>query len=217
MIRGFSAEIPKFGITVILGQNSSGKTTIFRALIKCIRPKSGAIYLNGKDIEMIRIGELPNFLSYSPAELVDNIGLKVLDIVSATKRGSRWISEKEAIAALDYLGISGLSEKIFNELSTGQKRLALIARSVAAEAPIILLDEPTSSLDPTNKRKILDAIKKLSRKNAAVVIATHDLDLANESDWVIALKKGVALKSGTRKGVVTSKLLSELYESKIKI
>lgn len=165
----------------------------------------------------MRIGELPNYVSYSPSELDDPVGMSVLNIVSSAKRGERWLKEGEALEALERLNIGCLSDKNFNELSTGQRRLVLIARSVAAKTPIILLDEPTSGLDPSNKQRIMQVIKQMSGRRLTVVIATQDLDVALESDWVIAIKDGKVSASGPSKDVITGRMLSELYDSSIRV
>jgi ABC-type cobalamin/Fe3+-siderophores transport system ATPase subunit len=216
-VKNFSAVIPKSRITVLLGQNGSGKTTVLRALVKYLKPRTGSIHFGSRNLADIKIEELPIYVSYSPSELDDHVGMSALNVVSSAKRGRRWLREDEAREALERLNIGYLSGKSFNEMSTGQRRLVLIARSLAAKTPIILMDEPTSGLDPSNKQRIMRVIRGMSSKKLTVVIATQDLDVALESDWVIAIKEGKVSASGPSESVMTSGTLSKLYDSRIRV
>lgn len=217
VVTGLNASVPGNGITALLGQNGCGKTTLLRALIKNIRPIEGTIYLRGEDLGGIGIEALPMHLSYAPAALEDMVGIRVIDLVSNARKAGRWLRQSEAMLALSSVGMGSLSDSLFNELSTGQKKLALIARSIAIDAPIALLDEPTSGLDPTNKQIIRSVISGLSVQKSSVIIATHDLDLALRSDYVIALKNGTLFKSGPASDVLTSRNLTLLYGSRISV
>ena len=217
IVAGLNARVPGRGITALLGQNGCGKTTVMRSLIKHIGLRMGKIYLNGDDIDKIEVEDIPRYVSYAPAELEDVMGLRVIDLVSNARKGGRWMLKAEAALALREVGIGSLSERMFNELSTGQKKLSLIARSLAISAPIALLDEPTSGLDPTNKQLIYKVIRRLARQQTSILIATHDLDLAFLSDYVVALKEGALFKSGTAMDVLNGRVLTGLYDSRIDV
>lgn len=212
-----SADIPKPGITVILGQNGSGKTTLLRSLIKYTAVKGGSITVAGRDLGGISLDELPNYVAYAPAGIEDQMGFTALDIVASARNSGGWVTEDEAARALRYLRMGHVANRRFGELSSGQARMVLIARALASNAPTILLDEPTSNLDISNKRKIMDMIRVLARRRLSVVVATHDLDIALISDWVIAMKKGEIVRSGTRAELVNSQLLSGLYDTRVRV
>ena len=217
VLRKINAEIPRPGITVILGQNGSGKTTLLRSLIKYTTVKSGYITIYGKDLGRISLNDLPNYVAYAPAWLEDQMGFTALDIVSSARISGRWITREEAAEVLEYLHIAHLAHKRFGGLSSGQMKMVLIARALASKAPIIMLDEPTSGLDISNKKRIMKMIGMLSERKLSVVVATHDLDIALISDWIIAIKNGRIINSGARNGLISSELLSDLYDTGVRV
>jgi iron complex transport system ATP-binding protein len=217
ILRKINAEIPKPGITTILGQNGSGKTTMLRSLIKYTAVKGGSITMAGKDLGRIPLNELPNYVAYAPAWLEDQMGFTALNIVSSARISGRWITEDEAAEVLEYLHIGYLAQKRFGELSSGQMKMVLIARALASRAPTVMLDEPTSGLDISNKRRIMKMIHMLAERKLSVVVATHDLDIALISDWIIAIKNGSIISSGARNEVISSALLSDLYDTNVRV
>ena len=217
ILRKINAEIPKPGITTILGQNGSGKTTMLRSLIKYTAVKGGSITMAGKDLGRIPLNELPNYVAYAPAWLEDQMGFTALNIVSSARISGRWITEDEAAEVLEYLHIGYLAQKRFSELSSGQMKMVLIARALASGAPTVMLDEPTSGLDISNKKRIMKMIRMLAERRLSVVVATHDLDIALISDWVIAIKNGSIIDSGARNKIISSALLSDLYDTNVRM
>jgi iron complex transport system ATP-binding protein len=107
---------------------------------------------------------------------------------------------------------------MFNELSTGQKRLVLIARALVSKAPLLLLDEPTSNLDLGNKYRVISILRKITdERGITVITAGHDIDLALSSDWVVAIKDGELLAMGSPDDVINEDTLSKLYGINIKV
>jgi len=107
---------------------------------------------------------------------------------------------------------------MFNELSTGQKRLVLIARALVSKAPLLLLDEPTSNLDLGNKYRVISILRKIvDKRDITVITAGHDIDLALSSDWVVAIKNGELLAMGSPDDVINEDTLSKLYGINIKV
>jgi iron complex transport system ATP-binding protein len=210
VISNLTAQAPGGKLTSLLGRNGSGKTTVLRAMVKHILPISGAICIGGRDLGALDVSDLPRYLSYTPSE-AGNVGLKCIDVVSSGKRHGSWINPKQALGALKELAIPGLSNKQFDEISTGQKRLVLIARAMAIGAPVALFDEPTLGLDPSNRSSVVRAIKDMSaRHGTTAIVATQDTGLAAMSDWLIAIKDGEAMASGPAR-ILTRKMLSMLY------
>jgi iron complex transport system ATP-binding protein len=107
---------------------------------------------------------------------------------------------------------------MFNELSTGQKRLVLIARALVSKAPLLLLDEPTSNLDLGNKYRVISILRKIvDERDITVITAGHDIDLALSSDWVVAIKDGELLAMGSPDDIINEDTLSKLYGINIKV
>ena len=194
----------------MLGPNGSGKTTILRAMIKIIEPICGRILINGTDIADIRIAELPDIISYAPADFDDQMWMSALNVIMSAKISGRWIKEKEALCAMEEMGISDLAYARFGELSTGQKRLVLLARAFASKAKILLLDEPTSGLDMRNKDIVKRQIMKISKK-CTVITATHDMELARSSGKIIPLVGGKAISAGDPRKMLTKVMIKRVY------
>ncbi|GAB6945005.1 ABC transporter ATP-binding protein [Vulcanisaeta sp. JCM 14467] len=218
VIRDIVLGIPRSSLTTILGPNGSGKTTLLRAIIRYARIFGGYVYIDGKSIDEVPIRDLPRYISYSPAEIYSQMALTVLDVVMSSRNGNGWVSKDDAIKALRYLGIDNIVNRRFDELSTGQKRLVLIARALASGAPLLLMDEPTSNLDLGNKYRVIHALRRIvNDKGVTVIAASHDIDLALASDWVVALRNGEVMAMGHPSDVISEGVLSELYGVNVKV
>mgnify|MGYP001772937200 CR=1 FL=1 len=218
VIRDIVLVIPRASLTTILGPNGSGKTTLLRAIIKYARIFGGYVYIDGKSIDEISIRDLPKYVSYSPAEIYSQMALTVLDVIMSSRNGGGWVGRDEAVEALRYLGIDSIASRRFDELSTGQKRLVLIARALVSGAPLLLMDEPTSNLDLGNKYRVINALRKIvNDRGVTVIVASHDIDLALASDWVVALRNGEVMAMGHPGDIISDKVLSELYGVNVKV
>lgn len=218
IIKDITLTIPRPGLTTILGPNGSGKTTLLRSLIKYAKVFGGYVFIDGKDVRNIEISDLPKYVSYSPAEINSQMLLTVRDVILSTRKGVNWVTEDDALSILRYLGIQGLMKRKIDELSTGQKRLVLIARSLVSGAPLMLIDEPTSNLDLGNKYRIIRVLRGIvDERGAAVVVASHDIDVALASDWVVAVRNGELVAVGSPYDVIRDDVLSELYGVKARV
>ena len=217
VISNVYAEIRKPGINTILGRNGSGKTTLLRSLIKYTGRSSGKAMFGDVDIDDICVEDLPCYVSYSPAILNESMGFTAINIVSSARKGNGWVEKDDAMKALGLLNAAPLAYRNFSELSAGQMRIVLMARAVASESPTIMLDEPTSNLDVANKAAVIGIMKGLASRGFAILVATHDLEVAFASDWIIAMKDGKVIRSGKREDIISSASLSELYGTRINV
>ena len=128
----------------------------------------------------------------------------------SARRGSKWVTWENALEALRFVGIESLINYFFEELSTGQKRLVLLARALATGAPIIIVDEPTANLDLGNQLRIHGILRKMANLST-VIVASHDVELALESDLIIAIKGGRILMQGSP-DALTPKVIAALYD-----
>jgi len=197
VVRGLSLTVEEGGLTVLLGPNGSGKTTIMKAIFGSARVIKGQLIVNGS-------------VAYAPAELDGLVNLTVLETVKTARRGYRWVNDEEAKRALREIGIINLANLRLSELSTGQKRLTMIARAMASGADLILIDEPTANLDPGNRRRIIELILRLS-KQGTVMVATHDVDIALAAKQVVMVKDGYVIGVGEPNQVLTEEKLTQLY------
>ncbi|WP_050003637.1 ABC transporter ATP-binding protein [Thermococcus eurythermalis] len=216
VLKGVSLEL-KSGVGCLLGPNGAGKSTLMKCIAGILRPR-GRVILDDTDLLELPERERARLVSYSPQEFSVNFPYTVFEVVLMGRNpyvspvtGPTTEDEKKALEALKALGIENLAERPFIELSGGQKRLAMIARSIAQDGRLFLFDEPTSFLDFRNQYLVLSAIRELGRKKL-VLISLHDPNQAFAfCDVVFLLKDGSLMASGDPKIVMTSENLSELY------
>lgn len=163
----------------ILGENGSGKSTLLKCMLNLL-PYSGEILLNGKNIKCIKRKDLSKQIAYIPQSQNLPFEYKVIDIVLMSRISHKSFFEnyskkdyKICEDALEKLGISHLKERIFTNLSGGEKQLVYLARAMSSKAKIIFMDEPVSGLDFGNQIKLLNLIKTLSNSGYMVVITSH--------------------------------------------
>ena len=220
VIKGISASIEGPAIVGIVGPNGSGKTTLLRCLAGLLKPLRGRITVNGIDLLSLSEKARARIVSYVPQR--DPVcGLRLIEYVSMGLLphglyGSRE-SEERALECLKMLGIDHLAERRLNEVSGGELRLASIARAIAQNTPIILLDEPLESLDPANRTRVANIIKKLRDEGRTLILTIHSVTEALPlCDLVMGLKSGelVFLKDSKS---VTENDLKAVYGVKTRI
>jgi len=197
VVRGLNLTVPRGGLTVLLGPNGSGKTTVMRAIFGSARVIKGVLRVNGT-------------VSYSPAEVDGLVNLTVLETVRTARRGYAWVNNEDAVKALGEVGMLSKANARLSELSTGEKRLTMIARAIASNADLILIDEPTANLDPGNRHRVLKVILSLITQHT-VMVATHDVDLALLANQVVMLRDGSVVDVGPPVEVITEENLAKLY------
>ena len=225
VLNSLSLEITSGKITAILGPNGSGKTTLLNILLGYLKPKNGEVLLDGSSINSYSKRQLSQVISFVPQ--IEHIPLKFTSMEYILLGRTPYIGvfnmpqERDTIIArevINLLGIGHLRDRLMAKLSGGEQQLILLARALAQEPKILLLDEPTTHLDLGNTAVILNALKDLSRNNVTVVFTTHDPQSAVFcADQFVLMKKGNVIQAGNSKEIITSKNLTKLYDVDIQV
>ncbi|MEW6368362.1 MAG: ABC transporter ATP-binding protein [Acidobacteriota bacterium] len=204
----------------LIGPNGSGKSTIIRALTRIIAPLKGRVLIAGRDVLEIPRQELARLIGVVPQMPLLPSAFTGLEIVLMGRNPHLGLFEHEGCGdveivwkAMDLTGTHELARRSVGELSGGQIQSLLIARALAQETHVILLDEPTANLDIGRQIEILNLIKRLCReKNLAVLAAVHDLNLASQyCDRLVLIGDGVVCREGTPSEVLTAENIGTVY------
>lgn len=210
------------GVLSVLGNNGAGKTTLLKAIMGLVRPKTGEIYLNGIKIPLHSRKESARIFAYV-AQSPRRCGLSVFESVLLGRRphlnGRPSARDYRVVEqALSCMGLNNLAFQRLNRISGGELQKAAIARALAQEPQVLLLDEPTSNLDVRNQMEVETLLCNLAKKQGLMVIQVlHDLNMALRfSDRFLFLKDGRIYKMGER-DVVTANVIHDIYGVQAKI
>ena len=212
-------ELKQGEVLAVLGSNGAGKTTLFRTLMNFIKPSGGSVFIDGQDVFSISRKALSRKIAYVPQSSNCVFPHSVLDIVTMG-RHCRMDKRREptredydkAFKMLNKLGLGEFAGRQFISLSGGEKQLALIARALVQQPKVIVMDEPTASLDFNNAVMVLKEIMRLKKENISVLVTTHSARQARTfADRVLMLKKGSLFRLGDVSVLDNRDLLHELY------
>lgn len=212
-------------LVCVLGKNGTGKSTLFRCILGFLKGFSGTIHIDERKQEDYTERELAKKVAYIPQNHDTVFAFPVIDMVmmgtaaSLSLFGSPGREErKKAIEALEMMGIEGLKDRIYSQLSGGEQQLVLIARAIAQDARILLLDEPCASLDYGNQIRVMKELKNLSEKGYLIVMSTHNPEHAFYfAHQAMVMMEGVVAAIGEPSDVLTKELLQRLYQVPIDI
>ncbi|MBO7529577.1 MAG: ABC transporter ATP-binding protein [Bacteroidales bacterium] len=187
-------------IIALVGPNGAGKSTLFKTFSTHIKPVGGKIELFGKDLMSYTPKERAKMLGIVLTERPDDMFLKVSDVVAAGRYPYTGMfgklnenDEKEIKVSLELVGVNNLTDRVFNTLSDGEKQKVMIAKAIAQNTPVIMLDEPTAFLDYPSKIELFSLLKKLAKEQKkAILFSSHDLELLlryTDNIWIIAKNK----------------------------
>lgn len=223
--RGISLSFAAGEVVALLGPNGGGKTTLFRTLLGLIPALGGRVLLDGDDVADLPRTAVARRVAYVPQAHTGYFPFAVIDVVTMarTARLSPFAvpsrSDRErARDALSRAGIAHLADAEYTRISGGERQLVLIARAIAQEAPLIVMDEPTASLDFGNRARVLAEIRRLQESGLGILLSTHDPDQAFElADRVAMLHDGALVADDVPLAAITPQRLHQVYSIEVAI
>ena len=226
IVEDLSVEIPTGQVTVIVGANACGKSTLLRALARLLTPRSGTVLLDGEAIRSTPTREVAQKLGILPQQPVSPDGIVVSDLVARGRHPhQRWFrqwshEDQEAVdRALADTRTSELADRSVDELSGGQRQRVWIAMALAQGTDILLLDEPTTFLDLAHQVEVLDLLAELNaERGQTIVCVLHDLNLASRyAHHLVAMRAGEIVAQGAPSDIVTEATVRDVFglESRI--
>jgi len=224
ILDGISARFESRKIHGIIGPNGSGKSTLLKNICRIWVPQSGSIIINGKDYTEIPRKELSTLVTLVPQNTTIGFPISVFDIVSMGRHphlgrfeGMRQKDRKIIEWALQQTNIYALKDRNINELSGGEGQLAIIARALATEASLILLDEPTSELDVKHTLDIVTILSEFKEQGKTILVTIHDLNLARRfCDTISILWHGKLFYSGTPEAAFAEENIKQVFEVNVR-
>jgi iron complex transport system ATP-binding protein len=221
ILKNIYLNFEKGEFTSILGPNGSGKTTLLRTISTWLKPRKGTIYLEGKDVLLFSSKELSKHMAFVPQNTNIDFEFSALDIVLM----GRWTHLKNleneglkdleiAREAMNITNTWEFRDRTINTLSGGERQRVIIARALATQAKILIMDEPVSNLDIYHQMEILNIIKSLQHdKKLTVVTVLHDVNLASQySDKIVFMKDGFIKSYGVPEKVLTRENINDVYD-----
>ena len=225
VLHGISFTLDDPGLVCIIGPNGIGKSTLVKCINKLLKPTEGSILVDGRSVEDYRLKDMAKVVGFVPAGSSDGFAMSVVDTVLMgrhpyQKAGSSKNDLHIVYEVLRELGITHLALRNFNELSAGQHQKVMLARGLAQEPELLLLDEPTSNLDVRHQVQVAELLRELAhRRNMTIVMISHDINIsAKYADKIIAMSTpGIIFKIGTPQDVITEDMMRYVYGMNCKI
>ena len=225
LLDGVDLELRPGELVGLIGPNGAGKSTLLRNLIGYLRPTEGRVVLEGRSIESYSARERAKRISYLSQYGPDQFPFPVVDVVEMGSypvigmgRAPGTGEREAALRALSYVGLEHLADRSFPSLSGGERQLVLFARVLVQESPIILLDEPTASLDIGHETTLLQMVRDLCEEGYAAIIALHNLNVAAEyCHRLILMQDGRVRAEGSPDSVLTRDLVEESYHTAVHV
>jgi ABC-type cobalamin/Fe3+-siderophores transport system ATPase subunit len=220
---GFSLQTGE--VMCVLGPNGSGKTTLFRTLLGLLPAQQGEILLEGKALHSLSRARIARRMGYVPQAHAPYFAYSVRELVLMGRSAHRGAfappgkhDREVAAQALEALGIGALAERPITEISAGERQLVLIARALSQEPRLLVLDEPTASLDFGNQVRVLERIAALAGRGISILFSSHDPDHAFISaQRALLLAQGRALEIGPPAEVIRPDSLRRLYGVEVQV
>ena len=219
----FSADA---GETIaLLGANGAGKSTFFRCLLGFLHPQSGEVLLDGRSVASYGQKALARKIAYIPQSYSPTFDYTVRESVLMGMTAQLGVfdtpgreEEYKVLHALESLGIAHLAARSCRKISGGERQLMLLARALVQDAQVLLMDEPTASLDYGNSCRVMQRVQALGKAGYTVIFSTHDPNQAlRYAGRVLAIRDGTLVCDGAPRDVVTAELLRQLYGIRVRV
>ncbi len=225
VLKDVSLGVKKGSVVSLLGPNGVGKSTLFKCVLGLLQGYEGSIFIGGQNIKGFSPKELAKQIAYVPQSHYPAFQYSVFDMVlmGTSSQVSAFSSpgkkqQQTALEALEKLAITHLAHRDFMRISGGEKQLVLIARALAQQAPVLMMDEPTANLDYGNQMHVLCCIQALAKEGYTIIQSTHHPEQSFMfSDQIIAMLEGKLIAQGPPKDVIKTKVIKKLYNIDTKI
>ncbi len=222
ILKGVSFSLENGEIAVLLGKNGAGKSTLIELLLGVKKPKEGEVLIDSKPLKDIPLKERAKMVSFVPQRL-DEVGISVYDFLSLGRlpyfNYAPSLKDKEEITKMIFnFGLERIAYSGMEEISGGERQLVSIARAMLSNPSILLLDEPTSSLDIKNQKKVLSTLKGIAKEqNIGILVILHDLEEALQLADTLLLMKDGTIKYQIKPNELNEKIIEDIFDSKAKI
>ena len=225
VVTDVSLSLPRGAVGALIGANGSGKSTLIRLLAGLLTPTTGEVFVDGVPLASIALRERAKRIAYVPQSTATVFPFTGIEVVltgrspySGRFRFESKDDEEIALAALDSLDAAHLANRPVTELSGGERQLVTVARALAQEPDVMLLDEPASSLDIKHRTQLARALRRLSNERGiAALMITHDLMLLDSAaDFIFAMKCGRIVSIGEPEVVLVENVLSDVYDARVR-
>jgi iron complex transport system ATP-binding protein len=225
VLRDLSLEIPAGAVTAILGPNGSGKTTLLRLLLGVLRPAAGAIQLAGRPQQAYSRRERSQLVGLVPQDEHIPFDFTVLEYVLLGRapylgplQMPGEVDRQVALAALRTAGLASMEDRPLPTLSGGERQLATVARALAQQPQVLLLDEPAAHLDLSNQGRLLAILGELATQGTTLLLTTHDPNLAaSVASMIVLMRDGRVLTAGPPERTLTAENLSATYGVPVRV
>ena len=219
VVRDLSVSIPAGGFTAIVGPNACGKSTLLRALVRMLKPRSGSVLLDGAEISSLPTKQVARRLGLLPQSSTAPDGITVVDLVARGRHPyqrmlRQWSRDDERAVrdAMAQTAVDSLADRLVDELSGGQRQRVWLAMALAQSTPVLLLDEPTTFLDIAHQMEVLDLCAELYEQGRTLVAVLHDLNHAcRYATHLIAMRDGAVVAQGHPSEIVDAELVGHVF------
>lgn len=226
IIQDLNLQVPQGEITVLIGANGCGKSTLIRSIARLLKPSGGSVLIEGKSIASMATREVARKMAILPQSPVAPEGLTVYQLIKQGRYPhqswfKQWsdIDERKVQHAIMATGLTELQHRFVDELSGGQRQRAWIAMTLAQDTDTILLDEPTTYLDMSHQIEILDLLFDLNkRERRTIIMVLHDLNLAcRYAHHIVAIKDGSVYVEGRPEDVINCDVIRHVFDMECQV
>lgn len=209
ILKGISFSLTPGSMVCVAGPNGAGKSILFYTIAGYFKPYSGEVLINGEKVHSLTTPRRAELISFLPQRTSFFYPFKVREVV---EMGSYRFKSPDGERAMALVGILPMAEREFTSLSEGERKLVLIARLLAQQTPILLLDEPASNLDINRQVKIYSLLRKLAENGRTILVSEHSLNLLPFCNRAILMKEGRIVSRGLPGEVLKDEILERVYD-----